>query len=79
MVFNKDGSITLERNGQSKDAPALKRGIYRTEYGNAAFVSGPRANSAYDLDMGEHVPMDCVTSELIRPAEDADEYAAEME
>ena len=29
----------------------MKRGIYETEYGNAAYVPGPMAKTAYDLDM----------------------------
>ena len=50
----------------------LKRGIYETEYGNAAYVSGPKAKSAYDLDMGERIPMSQVTDKWIRKAEDGD-------
>lgn len=34
-----------------------KKGIYETSYGNAALVSGPRAKTAYDLDMGERIPI----------------------
>lgn len=50
----------------------MKRGIYRTEYGNAAYVSGPTAKSAYDLDMAERIPLDMVTQEFIRKAEVSD-------
>jgi hypothetical protein len=50
----------------------LKRGIYETEYGNAALVSGPKAKTAFDLDMGERIPMDMVLSKWIRPAEQQD-------
>lgn len=46
----------------------MKRGIYRTEYGNAAYVSGPKAKTAYDLDMGERIPIEMVTGEFIRNA-----------
>jgi hypothetical protein len=35
----------------------MKRGIYETWYGNAAYVSGPKAKTAYDLDMGERIPI----------------------
>ena len=31
----------------------LRRGIYATTYGNAAYVSGPSAKSAFDLDMAD--------------------------
>lgn len=50
----------------------MKRGIYETEYGNAAYVSGPKAKSAYDLDMGERVPIQVVTDKFIRKAEPTD-------
>ena len=50
----------------------LKRGIYQTEYGNAAYVSGPSAKTAYDLDMAECIPMSMVTSRFIRNAEPTD-------
>ena len=35
----------------------FKRGIYETEYGNAAYVSGPKAKTAWDLDMAERIFM----------------------
>lgn len=50
----------------------LKRGIYETEYGNAALVSGPSAKSAYDLDMAERIPISQVTDKWIRKAEPSD-------
>jgi hypothetical protein len=50
----------------------MKRGIYETEYGNAAYVSGPSAKTAYDLDMAERIPMSMVTSKFIRKAEPTD-------
>lgn len=50
----------------------LKRGIYETEYGNAAYVSGPNAKSAYDLDMAERIPITMVTSKWLRKAEPGD-------
>lgn len=50
----------------------LKRGIYETEYGNAAYVSGPKAKSAFDLDMAERIPIAMVTHKLIRKAEPTD-------
>jgi len=50
----------------------MKRGIYKTTYGNAAYVSGPKAKTAYDLDMAERIPIDEVTDEFIRPAEAGD-------
>lgn len=51
----------------------MKRGIYETEYGNAAYVSGPSAKTAYDLDMAERIPINMVTSKLIRKAEPTDQ------
>lgn len=50
----------------------LKRGIYETEYGNAAYVSGPKAKTAFDLDSAERIPMVLVTSRWIRKAEPED-------
>ena len=52
--------------------PNLKRGIYETIYGNAAYVSGPKARTAYDLDMAERIPISEVTSKFIRKAEPTD-------
>ena len=57
----------------------MERGIYKTEYGNAAYVSGPKARTAWDIDMGERVPIEMVTSEWIREAEPQDKpYNANM-
>ena len=51
----------------------MKRGIYETEYGNAAYVSGPSAKSAYDLDMAERIPIVAVRADrFIRKAEPQD-------
>ena len=50
----------------------MKRGIYETEYGNAAYVSGPKAKSAYDLDMAERIPIEQVTEKFLRKAEPTD-------
>ena len=50
----------------------MKRGIYETEYGNAAYVSGPKAKSAWDLDMAERIPIAMVTEKFIRKAEPGD-------
>jgi hypothetical protein len=48
----------------------MKKGIYQTIYGNTAFVSGPSAKTAYDLDMGEKIPISEVDStKFIRKAE----------
>ena len=54
----------------------LKRGIYQTEYGNAAYVSGPSAKTAYDLDMAERIPMSMVLPIFIRKAEPTDRPSA---
>ena len=50
----------------------MKRRIYKTEYGNAAYVAGPSAKTAYDLDMAERIPIEVVTQEFIRKAELSD-------
>jgi len=50
----------------------MKRGIYETTCGNAAYVSGPSAKTAYDLDMGERVPISEVTTKFLRKAEKED-------
>lgn len=51
----------------------MKRGVYETSYGNAAYVSGPKAKTAYDLDMAEKIPISEVNPEkFIRKAESTD-------
>lgn len=53
----------------------MRTGIYRTEYGNAAVVIGHeyyRCTEAYDLDSAEVIPMELVTDELIREADESD-------
>lgn len=35
----------------------MRKGIYRTYDGNAVYVSGPNAKSAYDMDAAERVPI----------------------
>jgi hypothetical protein len=50
----------------------MKRGIYETTYGNAAYVSGPKAKTAWDLDMAERIPISEVTTKFIRNAEPGD-------
>lgn len=56
----------------ARDVGILSRGIYETDYGNAAYVSGPSAKSAWDLDMQERCPITMVTSKFIRKAEPSD-------
>lgn len=50
----------------------MKRGIYETIYGNAAYVSGPSAKWAWDLDMAERIPLSMLTKKLLRPANEND-------
>lgn len=50
----------------------MKKGIYETIYGNAAYVGGPKAKSAWDLDMQERVPLTVVTQKFLRRAEAGD-------
>jgi len=54
----------------------MKRRIYETSYGNAAYVSGPNAKYAVDLDMQERIPISEVTSKFIRKAEPGDSVCA---
>ena len=46
----------------------LKRGLYDTEYGNVAYVSGPNAKTAEDLDAGERIPVTLLVLSTWRPA-----------
>lgn len=47
----------------------MKRGIYETWYGNAAFVPGPKAKTAWDLDAATRIPVSEVDeTKYIRPA-----------
>jgi len=41
----------------------MKRGIYETEYGNAAVVLRWDAKTAFDLDLGERVPIETVRAD----------------
>ena len=50
----------------------MTRGIYETSYGNAAYVAGPRAKTAWDLGMQEKIPIEEVTRKRIRDAEEGD-------
>jgi|WetSurMetagenome_2_1015567.scaffolds.fasta_scaffold131594_3 hypothetical protein len=51
----------------------MKKGIYETFYGNAAYVTGESAKNAYDLDSGERIPISQVNpKKFIRKAESAD-------
>lgn len=44
----------------------MPRGYYDTEYGNTAYVSGPNAKTAKDLDMGERIPLSMLLPETHR-------------
>jgi hypothetical protein len=46
----------------------MKKGVYETMYGNASYVSGPKAKSAWDLDRAERIPLAMVTTKFLRPA-----------
>ena len=50
----------------------MKKGIYRTVDGGSAFVSGPKAINAFDLDSGQTIPLSEVTVVFIRKAEHYD-------
>jgi hypothetical protein len=46
----------------------FKRGVYETDYGNCAFVAGPKATKAWDIDAKEWVPIVMVTTKFLRKA-----------
>lgn len=52
----------------------LTKGIYETQDGNAAYVSGFPEGYALDLDMAQLIPLEHVTDKRIRDAEANDEY-----
>ena len=57
----------------------MKEGIYKTDYGNAAYVNGHSTLFAYDLDAAELIPLELVTTEWLREADQYDRDAAEEE
>jgi len=57
-----------KRLSQEKKKP----GVYETEDGNAAGVRSWSSKTAYDLDMGERIPIDMVTDKFIRDLESED-------
>lgn len=50
----------------------FRRGIYATEYNNNAYVSGPTAKRAWDMDQQEWIPIELVTDQFVRKAEPGD-------
>jgi len=46
----------------------LKRGVYKTDYGTNAYVSGPRAKTALDVDLQKRIPIHAVTRHGVRDA-----------
>lgn len=75
IIVSKDDS----KGRGSEMADKLKRGIYETTYGNAAYVGGPNAKTAYDLDRGERVPMAMVTEKLLRSLKSGEKVIRRME
>ena len=50
-----------------------KRGIYETDYGNAAVVIPTSGRTiAYDLDSAEFIPAELVSETLIREADESE-------
>lgn len=47
----------------------FKRGIYETAWGNAAYVGGKTAKSAWDIDAGERIPIEFVSHTRLRDAD----------
>jgi len=62
----------VEDYSMSREMLTVRRGVYLTTYGNAAYVSGPKAKTAWDLDMGERVPVSEITTTFLREAEPGD-------
>ena len=56
----------------AREMLTIKRGVYLTTYGNAAYVSGPKAKTAWDLDMAERIPVSEITTTFLREAEPGD-------
>lgn len=54
----------------------MVKGIYETTYGNAAYVSGPKAKTAFDLDSASRIPICEVTIKWLRKAEPTDTESA---
>jgi hypothetical protein len=49
----------------------MKPGVYETTYGNAAVVT-VKGRKAFDIDMGEFIPISEVTTKFLRPIESDD-------
>lgn len=47
----------------------LVPGVYETDYGNAAIVEDWDDELAWDIDMGEDIPIEMVTNKFIRSLE----------
>jgi len=59
----------MERlGGKTAAYVKMRRGVYQTQYGTQAYVSGPRAKTAYDVEMQKQVPIAIVTQTWIRDA-----------
>ena len=54
----------------------MNKGIYETSYGNSAYVSGPKAKTAWDIDAAERIPISEVLNKFIRKAESQDTPSA---
>lgn len=68
LSYDTEGNtIRVARHQQAR-----RKGIYETAYGNAAYVSGPKAKTAYDLDTAERIPITEVTEKFLRKADPQD-------
>lgn len=61
----------------NQDRTERERGYYLTEYGNVAFVAGPSAKTAMDIDMGERIPIALVTLEKAHQKSDTPDLELE--
>jgi len=72
----KKSDIILVKDSSSKYFAAkqgLKEGVYETQWGNAAVVRNVDGKlMAYDLDMGQPIPISAVTKKFIRELDEGD-------
>lgn len=48
----------FDRIVKESDFKRMRKGVFETFYGNAAFVSSNHAKQAFDIDMGMFVPIE---------------------
>lgn len=74
-------SVARGFGGAGITTKLITEGIYETEYGNSAYVpKGPYSVGckAYDLDLGDWVPIELVTFTRLRDADETDRMLANL-